>query len=296
MHGGHVIRTWGIVLLLGITLPACTAERVTVEQLESILTQSQSLPDAELAAKLSELQLTERFAPARVAHWRAALPGAKAQRALLGVADRSAFLALPAEDIPANGAPNLAEQRRILGLAATYVSKAIPQLPRFYSARETVHFEDSAGSARDSMEGGALRAVRISRTTVQYREGQEIVEPGPVKAGKTKNADQGLKTWGAFGPVLGLVLVDAAQNKLAWGHWEQGANGPLAVFRYSVPKDKSHYEVRYCCVAAAYGMESNSFNVMSGYHGEMAIDPASGTIVRVTLQAELSPEDPISRA
>ncbi len=291
-----MIRTWGIVLLLGITLPACTAERVTVEQLESILTQSQSLPDAELAAKLSELQLTERFAPARVAHWRAALPGAKAQRALLGVADRSAFLALPAEDIPANGAPDLAEQRRILGLAATYVSKAIPQLPRFYAARETVHFEDSAGSARDSMEGGALRAVRISRTTVQYREGQEIVEPGPVKAAKTKNADQGLKTWGAFGPVLGLVLVDAAENKLGWGHWEPGANGPLAVFRYSVPKDKSHYEVRYCCVAAAYGMESNSFNVMSGYHGEMAIDPASGTIVRVTLQAELSPEDPISRA
>ena len=95
-------------------------------------------------------------------------------------------------------------------------------------------------------------------------------------AAKAKNADQGLKTWGAFGPVLGLVLVDAAENKLAWGHWEQGANGPLAVFRYSVPKDSSHYEVRYCCVAAAYGMESNSFNVMSGYHGEIAVDPASG--------------------
>src|SRR5206468_4005766 len=94
----------------------------------------------------------------------------------------------------------------------------------------------------------------------------------------------------------GLVLVDAAQNKLAWGHWEQGANGPLAVFRYSVPKENSHYEVRYCCVAASYGMESNSFNVMSGYHGEMAVDPASGVIVRVTLQAELSKEDPSSRA
>ena len=146
------------------------------------------------------------------------------------------------------------------------------------------------------MEGGSLRAVRISRTTVQYSEGQEIAEPAPIKVAKTKNADQGLKTWGAFGPVLGLVLVDAAQNKLAWGHWEQGANGTLAVFRYSVPKDNSHYEVRYCCVAASYGMESNSFNVMSGYHGEIAVDPASGVIVRVTLQAELTAEDPISRA
>ena len=130
-----MIRKWGIALIFGMTLPACTAERVTVAQLENILTKSQSLPDGELAAKLSDLQLTERFAPARVAHWRAALPGAKAQRALLGVADRSGFLALPAEDVPANAAPDLAEQRRILGLAATYVSKAIPQLPRFYAAR-----------------------------------------------------------------------------------------------------------------------------------------------------------------
>ena len=113
---------------------------------------------------------------------------------------------------------------------------------------------------------------------------------------KTKNPDQGLKSWGVFGPVLGLVLVDAAQSQLGWRRWEQGANGPVAVFRYSVPRDKSHYEVRYCCVASAYGMQSNSFNVMSGYHGEIAVDPASGVIVRLTLQAELKPEDPISRA
>jgi len=292
-----LIRNLGIVLLLATTLPACNGEPVTVAQLEALLTQSQKLPDAELAAKLSDLQLSERLASARVAHWRATLPGAKAQRALLGLADRSAFLSLPSEDIPTAAAPDTAEQRRILALAATYVGKAIPQLPRFYAARNTIHFEDTPGNSIDGIEGGSLRPVRISRTSVQYRDGQEIVDPGLVKAAaNTKNADQGLKTWGAFGPVLGLVLVDAAENKLSWGHWEQGNNGPLAVFRYAVPRDRSHYEVRYCCVAAAYGMESNSFSVMSGYHGELAVDPATGVIVRVTLQAELSADDPISRA
>jgi VWFA-related protein len=292
-----LIRTAGIALVLATTVQVCVAERVTVAQLENILTQSQSLPDGDLAAKLSSLQLTERLAPARAEHWRTALSGVKSKRALLGLADRSAFHALPAEDIPGTAAPDVVEQQRILGLAANYVSKAIPQLPRFYAARSTIHFEDTPGEAPDGSEGGSLRPVRISRTTVQYREGQEIVEPGPLKAvAKSKSADSGLKTWGAFGPVLGLVLVDAAQNKLAWAHWEQGANGPLAVFRYSVPKERSHYEVRYCCVAAAYGMESNSFNVMSGYHGELTVDPATGVIARVTLQAELSPGDPISRA
>ena len=31
------------------------------------------------------------------------------------------------------------------------------------------------------------------------RDGEEVVQPGPLKASKTKNSDQGLKTWGAFG-------------------------------------------------------------------------------------------------
>jgi VWFA-related protein len=288
---------WGwIALVLCTALPAFSAEHISVAQLEDLLAQSQSLSDADLALKLSNLQLTEHLSSARLAHWRTAQTGAKTQRALLGLADRSAFLALPAADIAGKATPDLAEQRRILALAARYVSSAIPRLPRFSASRTTVHFEDVPGSAGDAMEGGSLRAVRMTKTTVRYQDGQEIAEPGPLKASKSKNSDQGLRTWGAFGPVLGLVLVDAAQNRLAWGHWEQGDAGPLAVFRYSVPREKSHYEVRYCCVAEAYGMQSNSFTVMSGYHGEIAVDPASGIIVRVTLQAELNPSDPISRA
>jgi VWFA-related protein len=292
-----VIRKWAwAALVLGVVLPGCSAEPISVAQLENMLGHSQTRPDGEIAARLSELQLTERMSSQRIAHWRAVLPGAKAQRALLAVADRSSFLPLPAVDLPTNPPPDLLEQRRILGLTANYVSKAIPLLPRFYAARTTIYFEDSAGTAPDGIETGSLRAVRIARTTVQYHDGQEILQPGPVKTANTKDADKGLRTWGVFGPVLGLVLVDAAQNKLSWGHWEIGANGPLAVFDYSVPREKSHYEVRYCCVAAAYGMQTNSFHVMSGYHGEIAVDPASGVVTRLTLQAELSKEDPISRA
>ena len=292
-----MIRKWAwVAIILGIMLPACRAERVTVAQLEQILAAAQNLPDTDLAARLSDLQLTERLSPTRIAHWRATLAGAKSQRALLGLAGRSAFLNPPAAEIPTQPTPDIPEQRRILGLAATYVSKAIPQLPHFSAGRTTVHFEDTPGSATSPTEGGLLRAVKISRTTVLYNDGQEIVQPQPVKVSKGKNSDLGLKSWGLFGPVLGLVLVDAAQNKLAWSHWEQGSSSPLAVFRYSVPKARSHYEVRYCCIASSYGMETNTFNVMIGYHGQIAVDPASGVIVRLTLQADLDASDPMSRA
>jgi VWFA-related protein len=294
-----VIRNWALVAaLIGLVPQAWSARPVSVAELEQALAASQSLPDGELAAQLSDLRLTERLSWARLVHLRSELGGAKSQRALLGLADCSAFLEPPAGEIPDRAAPDIAEQRRILGLAASYVKRAIPQLPRFYATRTTTYFEDAPGSGSETpgSEGRSLHAVRIARTTVQYRDGQEIAEPSPVKVEKTRQREHGLKTWGAFGPVLGLVLVDAAQNKLGWAHWEQGANGPLAVFRYAVPKDKSHYEVRYCCIAASYGLESNSFQEMSGYHGEMAVDPATGIITRLTVEAELETGDPISRA
>jgi VWFA-related protein len=293
------MRKWALIaILLGIVLPANAAQRVSVEQLERILAEAQNTPDNELAAKLSDLRLTERLTSARLARWKASLAGQKSQRALLGLADQSAFLEPPSSDIPQPSQPDMAEQRRIMGLAANYVSKAIPQLPRIFATRTTVHFEDSPKASADaaSADSGDLHAIRISRANVLYREGEEVVEAGPVKVEKSNTPEQGLKTWGAFGPILALVLLDAAQNKLAWSHWEQGTNGPAAVFSYAVPTDKSHYEVRYCCTLSAYGLETDPFQQMSAYHGEMAIDPATGIIQRLTLEADLDSSAPISRA
>ena len=131
-----MIRTCAMILLaLALGVPAFAAERVSVAQLEDILTKANTSPDGELAAGFSALQLTERFDLARVEHWQASLPGVRSQRALVGLADRSAFLNPPDEEISPDPAPEVAEQRRIMGLTAAYVSKAIPQLPGFFASR-----------------------------------------------------------------------------------------------------------------------------------------------------------------
>jgi VWFA-related protein len=184
----------------------------------------------------------------------------------------------------------------MMGLTADYVAHAIRQLPHFYAARALTHYESATASEASPADFGALHAVRLSRATVQYNDGEEIVQAAMVKAGKHADSDEGLHTWGVFGPIVSLVLLDAAQNQLAWSHWEQGASGPLAVFRYSVPQAKSHYEVRYCCVVDTYGFESKLFRQMSGYHGEIGIDPKTGAILRLVLHADLQPGEPISRA
>lgn len=287
-----------IILVLVLTAPAIKGQRVGVAQLEEILSQAKSAQDSELATKLSRLSLTERLGSARLEHWSASMPGIRSQRALIGLADRSAFLNPPEDEIPRTAAPDLAEQKHIMGLAASYVSKAIPELPRFFALRTTSHFEDSPETLRNGpwMETETLRPVQISRTVVLYRDGDEVLQPGLVKADATPKKDIGLRSWGTFGPILGLVLVDAAENQLGWVRWEKGAAGPAAVFRYSVPKARSHYEVRYCCVASAFGMENHFFAEMSAYHGEMTVDPANGAIQRLTIEADLESGDPISRA
>jgi hypothetical protein len=70
--------------------------------------------------------------------------------------------------------------------------------------------------------------------------------------------------------------------------------GAVAVFRFTVPRSKSHYEVEYCCVTE--GNKTGLFRQISGYHGEIKVDPASGTILRIAIQADLRDSFPITAA
>ena len=64
--------------------------------------------------------------------------------------------------------------------------------------------------------------------------------------------------------------------------------GPAADYRYSVPRESSHYEVTNAC------QDRVSFHDIPGYSGEIALDPKSGAILRMTLVAESKSGDPVS--
>ena len=48
-----------------------------------------------------------------------------------------------------------------------------------------------------------------------------------------------------------------------------------------------------CCVSDD---PQGIFHKLAGYHGEIAVDPASGAVLRVALEAELTPGDPLTAA
>ncbi len=293
------MRSLALLLsLTGMALPGFAAQRLTVTQLEQMLGRIQGKSDAEVARQLSGIQLSERLSSARLLQLNADAPGDKSRQALLVLADVSSFLEPPPSGIPGTATPNLAAQRRMMARTVDYLAKSLPLLPNLFATRDTMRFEspaqppDSAGTE----EGVALHPVARSSVIVFYRDNREFVDAGKPKDGKAQPPDRGLTTWGEFGSILGIVTIDAAHSRIAWSHWELGAGGPEAVFHYAVPREKSHYDVKFCCVASAYGLENNLINQRAGYHGEITVDPSTGAVLRLTLEADPVPDAPIARA
>jgi hypothetical protein len=296
-----VLRRFAVLLLLaGMALPAFPARRVTVEQLEQVLSAARAKRDGNVAHQLADLELSERLSPARFSRLEAQLPGARSKRALVLLSDLSAFLDPPAAEILSKAEPDLDAQRQLIALTVGYVGMTIRKLPNFFATRDTELFEDTAeGRRADSslIPYQPIHAVSKSSATVLYRDGHEVVDSG-MGTGKRKKyepATRTLITRGVFGPILGIVVVDAAHGNLSWKNWEQGAAGPEAVFWYSVPKDKSHYEVEFCCFPEGSGM-NRDFKKISAYHGEIAIDPADGSILRLSVIADLEPADQVVKS
>jgi VWFA-related protein len=294
----RIMRKWALCLLMtALAAPCFPVERVTVDQLEKELATTKAKSDPDVAKQLSGLELTERLSPARLQQLKSGLPGERAQAALIALADSSAFLDPPAAEIPATATPDLAAQRRMMALTMDYLGKTLPLLPNLLAERDTLRLENKPSQSDSSLPSeNPLRPTGKSRSTVVYRDGQEYMDAGASKDNRPQDTDKGLTTWGEFGPILGTVMIDAARSKLVWSHWELNPAGPEAVFHYSVPKEKSHYDVRFCCVAQSYGMEIDILRQRSGYHGEITLDPDTGTILRLTVVADLTAESPISRA
>ena len=292
-----------LLLLAGSNLSCVAAKPVTVEQLEQILAATPGASDVQMAAQLSDLVLIERLSAARLSRYETDFPGPRTRQALTVLADMSAFLNPPGEEIPAIARPDPKAQREMIALTVNYVNQTMHQLPNFFATRVTVSFQDNPSldeSRRDNNRSFVPDLLIISKplhsvgrysVAVLYRGGREVVHAGTVQPGP-----QGLTTSGEFGPILGTALLDAAQGNLVWSRWEQGAAGQEAVFRFSVPAEKSHYEVSYCCILKVNG-DRVYYRQFSAYDGEITIDPSNGTVLRLSLRATgLKRPDPIVKA
>jgi hypothetical protein len=305
-------------VLAALVLPSYAAEKVTVRELEQIIAQRTTQPrqpekkpnaasdeipdisngdllqqldqDDELLPRLAGMELTERLSSLKMYQLTGKYNlGVHMQEALEQLADRAALLKLPASDLLNRPSPGAEEQGAMLKNSRAYVLGELLHLPNFVASQTTTQFDNSPVMLKyfQAMtdEAGFHRVGMVQRR-ISFEDGKEVTDDARVPGAKSN--DTGLKSRGEFGTEAAMVLMDLEHGTMAFDHWEQSMGGPAAVYRYSVPREASHYEVSDACQGHI------AFHDTPGYHGEIAIDPKAGAIMRMTLEAETRPDDPVS--
>ena len=264
---------------------------LTVAQLEQFISASHGVKDKKLARQIYNLKLTERLSDANLTRLEKGLPGPKSQEALTAIADESAFLSLPAAEIPSRPAPSSEEKSAILARTVDYLNRTVHKLPDFYATRATAAYVGTATAippgAYDAIFGfwGLHHDQRLvsglgSSVTVLYRDGQDTYadEKERVREECGYSAPTSIST-GQFGQILALLPQIIAGNGLTWEHWEQDGAGYLAVFHYSAVlpfQDELNCPVEVRIPPGPYE-----------YKGEIAIRPDDGTVLRITRASRL---------
>jgi len=321
---------WVLVICLA-TAPAWSAgnRKISVQELKDLLTSlhAANKTDDEVALQLKQIELTEELTPATMNSLVDSVPGKFSTEQIYILEARSSMLAPPAADLPSAAAPDAAAQQAMLAKASEYVSKSYAQLPSLTATKMTARFQDGVEAIhntgmKQTMSGNddpiwaqTSLYTRLMNTRTDTIESANGVE----KIANTKDKVQ----WGPNGVVasvaplvpLSTILQEATSNgSPKWLRWENINGNQIAVFSFTVDKKKTHYAVNYCCFpdtdtagvinysksagggSSAKGnlqsvSEWKNFKATVGYHGELFVDPSSGTVVRTITEAEFKPSD-----
>jgi VWFA-related protein len=298
--------------------PNENVEHVTVEDLEHVLQASVTVSDEQMARRLADMELTERLSSVRLVGLEALLRGKKARQALIALADQSVYLDPPAVEVLATAPPDANTQRQMILRAVQYVNQTLPRLPNFLAERTTILYQQAEPRVgptwrpnqtisglpnfqaapneeqtwKTATGDRSLHKGEALKVSVVFRGGKEVA------SGKGANDREvsRLKTIGTFGPVLAIVaaVATAPASDLAWSRWEQGKDGREAVFSYRARPEETLY-----ATGSEYLARDDTavpFLMKAPFHGEFSIDPESGAILRLTMQADLRPRLPLDES
>lgn len=311
-------------------MPGRAETKITVSQLDALLAEqhSQGKPDDATADKLKQVELTESLSPVAMNAFIKYQPGPLTIVQIRALALLSALLPPPPADLPTAPAPDTPTQTAIVARAVDYTVKQFSQLPAFTADKVTDHYQSGADAINvGAGVGGKMGHTELgdapttpyihylghNSSVIVSERGIEL-PPAKVK-GKDPVSHNGQISQSGSGPILGIILIDAGHGTMSWKRWETINGKQIAVFAFAVNRKQSHYQVNYCCfpqtedvgnhgapiyaggnsgpTTANYGTNTSfvPFKASVGYHGELFIDPETGTIVRLIAQAEMKPTD-----
>ncbi len=291
------LRSVLFLALAAATFSVGRAQQGNVEELRQLLMQQQAeqMSDDQIAQQLARLELTECLTNLTLEQMMAEFkPGEKTITELNLLADMSAFLEPPARELPDKDPPGAAEQQQMLREVANFATVTLKHLPDFLATRTTNNFADVPILTNDLRVQSGMHPIGSSVGDVAYRNGLEFsrkVADAATEPSRTAPSPA-LSSSGEFGPVLATIMTDSAAGKITWSHWEQTSAGPAAVFRYEVPQASAHYLIDFCCWLNQETRAMDSYHGKPAYHGSITVDPSTGSVLRLTLEADLDSTNP----
>ena len=302
------MRIWLVLAAVAVLgIPAIAARHVTVEQLQQSVAEqvASGRPDGEVAQDIASLELTEQLTHAALnGILFASKPGPKTSQALQLLADTSSFLEPPEGEQQKRPRPDAPARQAMTSAMQIFATDTLRNLPDFLATRLTRSY-DNDPIARNSVGWFPPSDLHLAGTYSQeitYRDGREVFlgkARDPLAGARKLPPSPEFISIGEFGPALRNVLRDAIGGHIVWSHWEGTGEQPVAVFHYEVPKELSHLEVGNCSkrhLARNPSDDSNSYCIKPAYHGLIYLNPATGAILRIVLEGEFKPADPITRA
>ena len=309
-----------IMVMAALSLPGNAAEKLTVAQLEQLIAQHPVRPhqlprqssfapdeihvdvnssdllhqldqDDDLVSQIEKIELSERLSTLTLYRLVGKYDlGPHAQQVLEQLADRSALLKLPPGEQLHQAPPNSTAQAKMLSESRKYVVNELAHLPNFIATQTTTRFDNSPVALKyfqSLSDSAGFHRLGTDTHQITFRDGKEVIDESRAHS-DAKQKGSGLQSRGEFGAEAAVVLMDLEKGSAAFDHWEQTMGGPAVVFHYVVPRESSHYEVTDQC------KESVRFQDTPAYQGELALDPRSGAILRMTLETDSKPGDPVS--
>jgi hypothetical protein len=278
---------WLLVLLMAAS-PAWANKKVTVQELKDLLVSLQQAKksDADVAAELEQIQLTEQLTRSTMNAINGLIPGPFSTEQFFVLEAASAALAPPAADIPTAPAPDAATQKAILDKAVEYVTKSYAQLPHLTGTKNTFRFQDNMTTDQTATDTAKAAPPKVDpwyvvhffgavETPLDFANGGEVVT---VTKEKLQDHSGQINVLSGA-PVLTSVLADAqAAGPISWLRWENVNGTQAAVFSFAVDKKKTHYGIQYCCFSAtpiggAEAMSRGNY----GSRGGVSVDSTTST-------------------
>lgn len=309
-----------LLLLVLAAIPAGAARRATIAQLEQTVNVAIAAhkSDEDTARHIVDLELTERLTAASLDRLlKQLMSRPKAALALQLLADQSAFLDPPPSEFPTTAAPEDADQQRMLHAARTYVAQTLQRLPNFLATRTITRYDDTPRALKKGEWGVRQGMWQVDTSRQEISVNVERESQPPAQSSAVWQGQIGLISGGEFGTTLGMIMTDSVEGKITWSHWEKAGGNPVAVFRYSVPRSASHFQVigyrektdlvgfgsvtrgsapSRLGVQASDPANTTAVRTKPGYHGEFWVDPATGTVLRITLESDSKEGAPFRRA